>query len=126
MNSNRLSIGWLCMLLVFAVDAQAGNATRVPMKLCGWFSNPTPANVWLLDRHASWTIATQGGMQADGDWPRFKPSQWVKTNMNYGYGCACLSVVANPRTHEVSRIRSAHAQSLRTCEKDPALKRRPE
>ena len=90
---------------------------------CGWFSNPTPANASLHDRDAEWIVGVQGGHQADGDWPEFAPSQWVKTNVNYGYGCACMRVQVNANTKEVIRIESAQARPLSACRRDPALKR---
>jgi hypothetical protein len=90
---------------------------------CGWFSNPTPANVSLYDRDAEWIIGVQGGHQADGDWPDFGPGQWVETNGHHGYGCACMRVQTNSRTHEVSKIESAQARPLSACRKDAALKR---
>src|SRR5919112_1913201 len=64
---------------------------------CGWFSNPTPANIWLYDKDGEWTIGVQGGYQveSDWDWPEFKRGQWVETNGNYGHGCACLVVRVN-------------------------------
>ena len=34
---------------------------------CGWFSNPTPSNAFLSDRHGEWIIGLQGGHQAKGD-----------------------------------------------------------
>jgi len=102
-----------------ANDSSATNSeTR-----CGWFSNPTPANASLYDREAEWIIGVQGGHQAEGDWPEFGPGQWVKTNVNYGYGCACLRVQANSKIHEVSMIESAQARALSACRKDAALKR---
>ncbi len=88
---------------------------------CGWFSNPTPGNAWLQDRYGEWIIGTQGGHQADGDWPTFTARQWVRTNGNYGYGCACMQVRVNKQTHEVLEIKSAHARSLAQCRRDPAL-----
>jgi hypothetical protein len=91
---------------------------------CGWFSNPTPGNAWLNDRDGQWTIGVQGGYQAEGDWPVFKPRQWVKTNSpDYGYGCACLEVRVNRETHEVVEIKSARARPLASCRHDPSLKR---
>lgn len=90
---------------------------------CGWFSNPTPANAWLWDREAEWTIGVQGGFQAEGEWPTFKPTQWVRQNRNYGYGCACLQVRVDKQTHEVLEIKSSRARPLTQCRKDPALKK---
>ena len=90
---------------------------------CGWFSNPTPANAWLTDRDGEWIIAVQGGYQAKGDWPPdFKPKQWVKTNVEHGYGCACFRVKVNRKTHEVIEIKSAYARPLAACRKDRSLK----
>lgn len=101
--------------------AAAGGTPHAVMR-CGWFSNPTPANAWLIDREAQWTVGTQGGPQAEGDWPEFKPSQWVRTNGSYGYGCACMAVVADPRTREISVIESARARRLDICRHDRRLK----
>ena len=113
-----------CLLLT--VGAMSTTSTDVAATVsetrCGWFSNPTPANASLHDRDAEWIVGVQGGHQADGDWPEFSPSQWVKTNVNYGYGCACMRVRTNA-DHEVVRIESAQAKSLSACRRDPALKR---
>jgi hypothetical protein len=93
---------------------------------CGWFSNPTPANVSLYDRDGEWIIGVQGGYQVSGDWnwPVFKSGQWVLTNAgSYGYGCACLQVRVNKAKHEVSEIKSGRARSLSACRQDPVLKK---
>ncbi len=89
---------------------------------CGWFVNPTPANAWLTDRDGEWIVGAQGGHQADGNWPDFGKGQWVKTNGDYGYGCACMKVVANAKTHEVDRILSAKTKPLSACKGDKTLK----
>ncbi|HYW70742.1 MAG TPA: DUF4087 domain-containing protein [Pyrinomonadaceae bacterium] len=99
-------------------DSGAAVETR-----CGWFSNPTPANAWFLDGTAEWTVAIQGGHQAEGDWPSFKSGQWVKTNGNYGYGCACLQLRVDKQSHEVLEIKSSQARPLSQCRRDPALKK---
>jgi hypothetical protein len=90
---------------------------------CGWFSNPTPGNASLYDRDREWIIGVQGGYQAEGDWPDFATKQWVETNVHYGYGCACLRLRVNPKTHEVIEIESARARPLATCRRDRSLKR---
>ena len=93
---------------------------------CGWFSNPTPANISLYDRDNEWTIGVQGGYQVGGDWdwPVFKSGQWVRTNTgSYGYGCACLQLRVNKATHEVLEIKSARARTLTACRQDPVLKK---
>ncbi len=103
-----------------AESASAGFETR-----CGWFSNPTPANIWLYDRDGEWTIGVQGGHQVEGDWdwPDFKPKQWVETNGHYGYGCVCMQMRVNKQTREVVEIKSSRARPLSACRKDRALNR---
>jgi len=89
---------------------------------CGWFVNPTPANAWLIDAQGEWTIGTQGGDQAEGDWPTFSDARWVKTNGNYGHGCTCMRVTTNRAEQQILTIHSASSRPLSTCRKDKALK----
>jgi hypothetical protein len=113
--------------LVPSARAQATPATATrpaPPTRCGWFDNPTPGNAWLTDRQAQWVVGIQGGHQADGDWPDFPDDQWVATNGHYGYGCACLQVIANARSHEIRRILRARPRPLQACEHDPTLPKR--
>lgn len=95
-----------------------------PQMRCGWFVNPTPANAWLIDRDGEWTVAMQGGHQAEGDWPA-PPSkkEWVAPegdDRGYGYGCACMKVVAGP-DRSIARILSAKGKPLAQCRRDRAL-----
>ena len=120
-----LTLGSLLAALVCLgppVQANRPSATGFETR-CGWFSNPTPGNASLRDREAEWIIGVQGGFQAEGDWPDFKPAQWVKQNRNYGYGCACLQVRVDKQSHEVLEIKSARARPLTQCRKDSALKK---
>jgi Protein of unknown function (DUF4087) len=94
-----------------------------PETRCGWFSNPTPANAWLNDSEGEWTISIQGGYQAEGDYPDFKPSQWVKTNGPHGYGCACMKVTTDKSEMKILKIFSATARPLSACRKDKKLKK---
>lgn len=96
-------------------------AAQAVEKRCGWFVNPTPGNAWLIDRHGEWIIGTQGGHQAEGDWPSFSDAQWVKTNVHYGYGCACLDVEADAAEKRVLRILRAKAKPLKACRSDKTL-----
>lgn len=111
----------LLLTATFA-GAQPG-ATETAENRCGWFSNPTPANASLFDRDGEWIVGVQGGHQADGDWPAFGPKEWVKTNGNYGYGCACLKVRVDHERKEVLAIESGRAKPLSACRKDPAIRR---
>ena len=92
---------------------------------CGWFSNPTPGNVWLYDRDGEWTIEVQGGYRVEGDWewPNFAAGQWVKTNVHYGYGCACLRMRVDKETNRVLEIKTTRARPLSVCRQDKALKK---
>ena len=113
----------LLFTTTFLVTASANETADSAKLRCGWFHNPTPQNAWLVDRDGEWTIGMQGGPQAEGDWPEFKPSQWVRTNNHYGYGCACIKLVASAESHEVAKIISAKARPLSACRKDRALKK---
>jgi hypothetical protein len=107
--------GWMACTV-----AQA--AVNKPVMRCGWFDNPTPGNAWLYDRDGEWTISTQGGHEADGDWPPFKRGDWVETNGPHGHGCACLKLIADPQTREVQRILSAKVRPKAACRAEPGLK----
>lgn len=104
---------------LFATSAQAGTERR-----CGWIANPTPANWWLNDREAEWTISVQGGYQATGvDLPDFTGKQWLITNAgDHGYGCACLTATFDHKTKRVLRIAAVKQLPLRQCKADKALK----
>ena len=123
------SIAVGCLLLITAafvsgqpVTPPAPSAPQRFETRCGWFVNPTPANAWLEDRDGEWIIGVQGGYQAEGDWPSFKPRQWVETNVHYGYGCACMRVRVDRESRRVLEIKSAYARSLSACRRDRKLK----
>lgn len=116
-------IGLTAVLLPGRPSAHGAAATVAAETRCGWFSNPTPANASLHDRDDEWIIGTQGGQQAEGDWPSFGPKQWVETNGHYGYGCACMSVEIDRASGRVIEIKSARARPLSACRRDKALKR---
>lgn len=102
--------------------ASASAAAQLETR-CGWFSNPTPANIWLYDKDGEWTIGVQGGYQveSDWDWPEFKRGQWVETNGSHGYGCACMRLRVDKESGHVLEIESARARPLSACRKDRAL-----
>lgn len=132
MNKTFIKTGLMivtCLLLAFAAVASAPSRSphaRADEKFetrCGWFSNPTPANASLHDRDDEWIISVQGGYQAEGDWPSFKPGQWVETNGHYGHGCACLRLRVNRETGRVVEIESARARPLAACRRDRSLRK---
>ena len=109
------------MIVLMSSPVAVQSAPAPPLR-CGWLENPTPGNVWLTDRGGEWTIGTQGGHQAEGDWPQFVARRWVKTNGHYGYGCACLRFKADATTRQVLSIISAQSRSLAACRNDKRLK----
>jgi hypothetical protein len=122
----RLIIGGCLLLasLIFA-NAQPGKPDAPFETRCGWFQNPTPANIWLDDRDGEWIIGVQGGYQVENDWewPAFKKGQWVETNGHHGYGCACLRLRVDRESGHVLEIKSSTARPLAACRKDRSLKR---
>jgi hypothetical protein len=131
-NVTKLISLVVCYMLLAAVVVvygqsrpAGGSAVRRFETRCGWFSNPTPANISLYDRDGEWTIGAQGGYQVEGDWgwPSFKDGQWVETNGHYGYGCACMQLRVDRQTHDVLEIKSSRARPLAACRRDPSLKK---
>lgn len=110
------------VVVQIAISLPALSASNRLETRCGWFSNPTPSNAWLWDRHGQWTIGLQGGYHAKGDWPTFNSQQWVETNRSYGYGCACMRVKVNYQTRKILEIKSAYAKPLKACRQDRSLK----
>ena len=109
------------LFLGIAAGVLAHAADRTPI-LCGWFDNPTPGNAWLTDRDGEWTLGTQGGEQAEGDWPQFAANRWVETNGSHGHGCACMRVVVDREAREIRRIIDAWSRPLSACRQDGRLR----
>ena len=126
-KSQLIFIGCLLLLAAALAGGQPRSVVSAEVEKletrCGWFSNPTPSNASLHDREAEWIIGVQGGYQAEGDWPDFGPKQWIETNVHYGYGCACLRLRVDRKTHRVIEIESAKARPLSACRNDRKLKR---
>ncbi|MGL5011757.1 MAG: DUF4087 domain-containing protein [Paracoccaceae bacterium] len=112
----------VCAMIVVTV-AGAAHAER----RCGWYHNPTPANVFLEDADGQWWISTQGSAPAPGfedaytrafdDRVRIDYAGQV-TN-RYGYSCACVDGVFDAgNAVSVSRLKEL---PLSQCENDPAL-----
>lgn len=51
---------FICLLLFIQFSVH-GQEIR-----CGWLDNPTPGNLWLIDRDAEWSISQQGGYESEG------------------------------------------------------------
>ena len=110
-----VTVGFI--LLSVAVAASAENR-------CGWLMNPTPANWRLTDRDGTWTLMSQGEEPRDEvmeNLPDFDEKQYVASNGNYGYGCACLSVDVDRAAARILRVHSGRTLPLAKCVKDGAL-----
>lgn len=109
---------WVTVPVAMAAPKEKGG--RAVLR-CGWFDNPTPGNAWLTDKDGVWTVALQGQHEAHGDWPVFRPREWVSTNGHHGHGCACLRVVNDAGSNTILRILSARSRPLGQCRSDRAL-----
>ena len=91
---------------------------------CGWLHNPTPGNYWLTDRDASWTILTQGSdIEPDGieNLPDISAGDYVRTNGNYGYACACMGVEVDSGEARILAIRSFRQLPISQCRNDASI-----
>ena len=105
--------------LLFATQALA-----TPENRCGWIQNPTPGNLWLDDSQGSWLLSTQGGedealgMENISD---FSEREFVATNGNYGYACACMKVETDSAAKRIVAVYSFKQLALAKCENDASL-----
>jgi len=108
------------------ICAAAFPASAAPgVDRCGWFDNPTPQNVYLIDRDRTWTISEQGGysMRVDWPWPSFAKREFVRTNGgSYGYGCVCMRVDVDLQAGIVTHVYSARSRALAACRADKAIR----
>lgn len=112
----------LLVLTALVAATASGKAPDGIENRCGWFVNPSPGNASLLDRDGEWTVAMQGGHQAEGDWPSIDKKQWVAYGgSGYGYGCTCMRVVTDAEDDTIKRIVSSQSKPLLQCRRDPKL-----
>lgn len=121
----RILMGAAAAALVLTTSTAAMAAER----RCGWYVAPTPGNLWLVDRQATWTITSQG--EADGTnavnadkAPEFDPREFVETNVpgaGYGYGCACMTVETDATRQRITRVFAGDILPLRKCRADRSL-----
>ena len=119
-------LGFLAVLLAAGLSASEAKSAE---QRCGWYENPTPGNLWLTDKDASWTIRSQGqalGPNAEDDdkAPEFNSREFVETSApgtGYGYGCACLTVETNIAEKRIIRVISGKSLPLARCRNDKSL-----
>lgn len=105
----------------------ATEATASPARehRCGWLANLTPNDLWLVDRDKTWTITAQlaGGDDAKGveKVPDFVKKDFVTTQGDYGYGCACLDVTTELASERITEVFGGKILPIRQCSKDKSL-----
>mgnify|MGYP001551625199 CR=1 FL=1 len=111
-----LILAILCCINTYAAETR-----------CGWLENPSPANVWLIDKDASWTITMQGMVFIDDKSNDlvFKAmnneNEFVITNRHYGFSCACLTVDTDKKTQQIKKVYKSKQLLLKTCLEDISI-----
>lgn len=109
----------LSLLLSFNLNAKE--------RRCGWLENPSPANLWLIDKDATWFISAQGRFNLDNEsvdlvYDAIKNDQnFVRTNRNHGFSCACLTVDVNQDAKEIVKVYESTQLNLKRCLEDIAI-----
>ncbi|ELZ5938906.1 DUF4087 domain-containing protein [Providencia stuartii] len=110
---------FICLLLFIQFSVH-GQEIR-----CGWLDNPTPGNLWLIDRDAEWSISQQGGHESEGIEKiidnSIDPSEIIYTNGNYGVRCACLSVEVDNKSKTIIKIYSFDLLKIKQCRDDKKI-----
>jgi hypothetical protein len=113
------------VVIVSLLSASLINMAEAAEKRCGWIENPTPGNWWLTDADGSWTLSTQGGYSIDdAAWEKIgdiSEKDYVQTNGNYGYACACMSVTVDTQEKLILTVSSFKQLPLEKCQSDKAL-----
>lgn len=117
MTTGRALALFACWTLVLAATPALAE------RRCGWLENPTPANWWLTDGDGQWIMGTQGGEQAEGmdNLPDITAHDFVATNRDYGYACACLDGAFSKASQRVLKIRSVQQLPIAKCSADSNL-----
>lgn len=111
------------LLVAMALGAAMVAPAVAQERRCGWLQNPGPANWYLEDRDGQWELWTQGramppGMSAVTGMTN---RDWVRPSGNYGYGCACLTLVSD--VHGViTRVIASEQLPIARCEADRSLR----
>lgn len=126
--STRIVRSALATALCLTPIAVAASAQKGALR-CGWWDNPMPNTVTLVDRHGEWIVSEQGswsanapGHEARGKWPTFSASRWVAAGQgSYGYGCVCVRVDVDDSARRVVTIYSAEVRPLSVCRSDRTI-----
>jgi hypothetical protein len=95
---------------------------------CGWLENPSPANMWLIDRDGSWDISVQGTPNILDDksmellyQATANENEFVRTNQNYGFSCACLTADVDKEKKLITAIYKSKQLPLKKCLEDISI-----
>ncbi|MFH4594783.1 DUF4087 domain-containing protein [Vibrio alginolyticus] len=113
----------IVILGMFSALAATAEETR-----CGWLENPSPANMWLIDRDGSWDISVQGTSNALDDksmellyQATANENEFVRTNRDYGFSCACLTVDVDEEQNSITTIYKSKQLPLKQCLEDISI-----
>ncbi|ELC9520037.1 DUF4087 domain-containing protein [Vibrio alginolyticus] len=113
----------IVILGMFSTLAATAEETR-----CGWLENPSPANMWLIDRDGSWDISVQGTSNALDDksmellyQATANENEFVRTNRSYGFSCACLTVDVDEEKSSITTIHKSKQLPLKQCLEDISI-----
>lgn len=116
-------IKYLMLTLSLLVSFQLSASERV----CGWLDNPSPANLFFTDSEAFWFISAQGKAPLNDASMNLvyaalhDEQQFVRTNVNYGFSCACLTVDKSLETNSITKVYQSEQMTLKTCLEDQAI-----
>ncbi|MHA2710217.1 DUF4087 domain-containing protein [Vibrio owensii] len=95
---------------------------------CGWLENPSPANMWLIDRDGTWNILFQGTPSVLNEESMellyqaiANENEFVRTNRSHGFSCACLTVDADKGTNSITAIYKSKQLPLKQCLEDISI-----
>lgn len=123
---------YICICAVLLVFTAAVPAVASTMeKRCGWWDNPSPGNVSLLDWAGEWVLSVQGNYSADfiatPEFDADDETQYVRTgNATYGYGCACLTGQVDKKEKRFESVTAAEVLPLAKCRVDQKVKKHKE
>lgn len=106
--------------------ARCQERTSILERRCGWLTNLTPGNWWLVDGDRTWVLSAQGESSVAVNTvmdmvPLFDPEQYVSTGTDYGYGCTCMTVTTDGAQDRILGIASSKREPLARCQADPSL-----
>jgi hypothetical protein len=117
----------LFLIMVLITAGPVAAETR-----CGWYHNPTPANVILEDADGQWWISKQGSPEVPGFLDAYTPAfddrvridYAGKVTDRYGYSCACAEGDFDADGTQYENVRSISRLvelPVSQCKADPAL-----